>query len=80
MMDEDLDDKIDKAVSLAAFMTEEERRELVKIIKYREDTLLAHMLELLKKIKREGRPEFAERIETHLRRNNLLPPDDDARQ
>jgi hypothetical protein len=44
-----------------------------------EQRIEAEMLAVLKQIKRDCRPEFAERVETYLREHNLLPRNDDAR-
>lgn len=45
-----------------------------------EANLLAGLLNLLKRVRRDCSPEFADRVETYLRSNDLLPPNDNARQ
>jgi hypothetical protein len=51
---------------------------LLDLLKKRELLGQKELAAKLAQIKRECSPEFAERVETYLRRNSLLPPDDKA--
>jgi hypothetical protein len=51
---------------------------LLDLLKKRELLGQKELAAKLAQIKRECSPEFAERVETYLRRNNLLPQDDKA--
>jgi hypothetical protein len=53
---------------------------LLDLLKKRELLGREELAVKLAQIKRECSPEFAERVETYLRSNNLLPPKDKARQ
>jgi hypothetical protein len=70
MMDDDEQDDL----------STDELRILLAAIVQEERAIQAELAELLKKIKRTCRPEFAERVETHLRSSGVLPPNDKARQ
>jgi len=61
-------------------LTRPDRVSAVARIAQEERAIQAELAELLKKIKRTCRPEFAERVETHLRSSGVLPPNDKARQ
>jgi len=45
----------------------------VALIEAEERKIERELVELLARVKRECRPEFAERVETYLRRERLLP-------
>jgi hypothetical protein len=49
--------------------------EVLRMIEREERRLEQEFAQLLRRIKRECRPEFAERVETYLRSHGLLPPD-----
>ena len=53
---------------------------LLDLLKKRELFGREELAAKLAQIKRECSPEFAERVETYLRSNDLLPPKDKARQ
>jgi len=52
---------------------------LLELIEHEEHELMNEIAELLQRIKRDCRPEFAERVETYLREREMLPPDDHGR-
>lgn len=55
-------------------------RAVLALVDRRIRQIQIEMLAKLKEAKRTCSPGFAERLETHMRNNDLLPPNDDVRQ